>query len=36
MFNRITDYEYKKDFIEKNAKKFEKFFSKNEQMEIED
>jgi hypothetical protein len=36
MFNHIMDYEYKKNFIEKNKKKFDKFFSENKQIKIRD
>ena len=34
LFNRITEYESKKDFIEKHKKKFDKYFTENEQLSL--
>lgn len=34
LFNLITEYESKKDFIEKNKKKFDKYFIENEQLSL--
>lgn len=33
-FNHITEYEYKRDFIEKHKKDFEKYFKENDQLSL--